>query len=78
MSGSDETEQTIKVPLEEWVKQIAEHAAKKAAQCVLADHQEHVDRLYRRVRAIEIILALIIGSGVLGGGGVLLSKLLTH
>ena len=78
MTGPGKTNQKIEIPLEDWVKRIAEHAAKKAAQCVLAEHREDIKNLYRRVRAVEIILAVLCGSGILGGGGVLLAKLLAN
>ncbi len=78
MGKTDETDHTVKVPLDKWVRDIAEHAGRKAAQCVLAEHQKHVDRLCRRVRTVEIVLAVLCGSGILGGGGVLLAKMLAN
>ena len=67
-------EKEISVPLSEFVKQIAEHAGKEGAKCVIRELkiEGRMNGMERRITGIRIrlawILGLMVGGGMLGGG----------
>ncbi|HET6442730.1 MAG TPA: hypothetical protein VFH53_10165 [Phycisphaerae bacterium] len=77
MSGEN-GEQTIRLPLDKWVREIARTAAREAAALVIADHlascptKTAVADLTVRVRTLQIrfagLVGLMLGSGIAGGG----------
>lgn len=61
--GKDRLEKTIDVPLDEFVRQIATHAGREGARCVLEEAE-----IPKRLRRVEILVAIILGGLALGGG----------
>jgi len=68
--------QTIKVPLNEFVRELAREAAREMALILLREHEKTC--LARRVAGRMIFFCgVVVGSGVLGGGiGAFLMKVL--
>jgi len=77
---SAETDQSIKVPLDKWVEQIADRAAERAARKVIDDHEkrcvivgvkttsdQHEERLGKLEKGWAWLLGFMIGSGLVGG-----------
>ena len=60
--AKDQPKPSIDVPLDEWVRQIATHAGKEGARCVLEEHD-----IPKRLRRLEIVTAILIGTLGLGG-----------
>lgn len=78
----------IQVPLDRWVRDIATHAAKEAARCVIEEHKdncqigtvatqqtEHDTRLRKLEVRFVALVAFMAGSGLLGGvAGAMISR----
>ena len=80
MSGETMNGRTIeiKVPLEKWVVDLATHAAKEGAKCVLAEHKANCEALkalpeiQKEISAAKLswarIMGFTVGAGFIGGG----------
>ena len=74
---ADDQQPAIKVPLENWVREIA----REAAWTVIKEHRQecHIEQVEKRVGQLEVRVSTLIGfmagSGLLGGlAGALLSR----
>jgi len=83
-------ETKVRIPLEDWVKEIADRSARTAAQEVIKKHQNNckavamvpvIKKTVEKVESLRLryvaLIAFMAGSGMLGGGlGVLLTRVL--